>query len=126
MNKVDLLESFLTWAKSCAKWIPTIFIAMTSSWISVQFQIKKKKINSRSEAWWAGIMAFTLSMTVGYIASLKFDQFITTACTAASGVFMKDFITWVFNNHDSILKGLLGKFNIDVNKKKQNSGSDEG
>jgi hypothetical protein len=107
----DFMNGLLT---LLSKWFPTIMIGVVSSWISVQFQIHRKKINTMKQAWWVGLIAFALSMTVNYIASLRFEPWIANSMGVGTAIYGKDFLMWVFANWDGILHGILGVFKIKV------------
>lgn len=101
-----------------AKWFPTIAIGVVSSWISVQFQIHRKKISTMKQAWWVGLVAFCLSMTINYIASLRFESWVANSLGVGTAIYGKDLIMWIFANWDGILHGILGVFRIKVKEPK--------
>lgn len=115
MNKYQDLINF-TW-NGLARWFPTIMIAVVSAWLSVKFEMKRRKMTTRKEAWWSGIIAFTLAMLVSYIAEETFTPFISKALTIGSAIFGKQIIMWVFENWDGIATGIAEFFKIKIKKK---------
>jgi hypothetical protein len=100
------------------KWFPTIAIGIISSWISVQFQIHRKKVNTVKQAWGIGVMAFLLSMLVNYVASLRFEPWIANAMGIGTAIYGRDLLLWFFSNWDGILRGIFGFFKVKIPKKK--------
>jgi hypothetical protein len=103
--------------KLLVKWFPTIAIGIISSWISVQFQIHRKKVETVKQAWGIGVMAFLLSMLVNYVASLRFEPFIANAMGIGTAIYGRDLLLWFFANWDGVLRGIFGVFKVKIPKK---------
>ncbi len=117
MQKPDFWYLVYEAWKVLVKWLPTIAIGIVSSWISVQFQIHRKKVNTVKQAWGLGIMAFALSMLVNYVASLRFEPWIANAMGIGTAIYGRDFLMWIFANWDGLLRGIFGVFKIKIPKK---------
>lgn len=120
-NKPDFWFLAYEFWKVLVKWFPTIVIGIVSSWISVQFQIHRKKVSTVRQALGIGIIAFTLSMLVNYVASLKFEPWIANAMGIGTAIYGRDFLLWIFANWDGLLRGIFGVFKIKIPKKNEDS-----
>lgn len=114
-------ERFDFWEQLYAlvvKWTPIVILGFFTSLLGVMMQFKRGKITTKKEALWAFIISFISSLIVYYVASLRFDAFLSNALSVGTALFGKEALQFIFMNWDSILTGIFGKAGVKIRKRK--------